>query len=470
MNIHVVRSGDTLWRIARRYNTTIAQIALVNGLEDQNVLVVGQALVVPEPSIEYVVQPGDTLWRIAQEYGIPMNELSEHNNIAEPSRIYVGDMLQMPYRTHVVQSGQTLWMIAQRYNTTVSEIVQANAIENPSQINTGQELRIPVETLPLTEVNAYITQTGEEGQREVLEVGRHLTYLSPFTYSYREDGTLTNFNEEAVINAAYETNSMPLLVLTNYANDSFDSDLAATLFRNPDLQHTLINNMLNLMEQKGYQGVNFDFEYVYPEDREGYNDFLRRFVERFRPAGYSVSSALAPKDSGDQVGLLYEAHDYRAHGEILDFVILMTYEWGWAGGEPWAIAPIDEVREVLDYAVTVIPPEKIMMGIPLYGRDWEIPWVEGTFATTVSSEEAVELAAQYGSDIQYHPQHQSPYFEYTDETGQRHEVWYEDVRSVQAKYQTVKDYGLRGISYWVLNIPFTQNWPVLESEFRVRKE
>ncbi|MFD2639473.1 LysM peptidoglycan-binding domain-containing protein [Piscibacillus salipiscarius] len=470
MNIHVVRSGDTLWRIARRYNTTIDQISYVNGLEDLDVLVIGQALVVPDPAVEYVVQPGDTLWRISQEYGIPLNELSEHNNIANPSVIHVGDMLQMPYRTHSVQSGQTLWMIAQRYGTTVSEIVRINNIDNPSQIYPNQKIRIPVKPLPLTEVNAYITQTEEEGRREVLEVGRHLTYLTPFTYGFSEDGSLTSFNEQAVINAAYDTNTVPLLVLTNYVNDTFDSELASILFNNPNLQDTLINNMLNVMKEKGYQGVNFDFEYVYPEDREGYNNFLRRVVERLRPQGYIVSSALAPKDSGDQVGLLYEGHDYESHGEIVDFVVIMTYEWGWSGGEPWAIAPIDEVREVLDYAVTVIPPEKIMMGVPLYGRDWKIPWVQGTYATTVNLDEAIGLAAEYGANINFHPKHQSPYFEYTDETGQRHEVWFEDARSVQAKYETVKDYGLRGVSYWVLGIPFMQNWPVLESEFRVKNE
>src|SRR5690606_5999318 len=142
------------------------------------------------------------------------------------------------------------------------------------------------------------------------------------------------------------------------------------------LQETLITNLLNTMESKKYRGVNFDLEYVYPEDRENYNAFLRRTVARLRPLGYSVSTAVAPKVSADQGGVLYEAHDYEAHGQIVDFVVVMTYEWGWAGGEPWAVAPINEVRRVMDYAVTAIPPKKIMMGIPLYGRDWNIPWEE----------------------------------------------------------------------------------------------
>ncbi len=177
---------------------------------------------------------------------------------------------------------------------------------------------------------------------------------------------------------------------------------------------------------------------------------MRRVVSRLHPEGFLVSTSLAPKESAVQQGLLYEAHDYAAHGDIVDFVMLMTYEWGWAGGRPWAIAPINEVRDVLDYAVTVIPREKILMGMPLYGRDWNIPWVESTTARTISPKEAVQLAAKYGVSIQYDETYQSPFFRYMDENGQEHEVWFEDARSVQAKYDTVKEYGLRGvfIGYW----------------------
>jgi spore germination protein len=216
--------------------------------------------------------------------------------------------------------------------------------------------------------------------------------------------------------------------------------------------------------------LNIDFEYVYPEDRENYNQFLRKVVERLHPEGYSVSTAIAPKIKADQAGLLYEAHDYSAHGEIVDFVVIMTYEWGWAGGSPWAIAPINEVRRVLDYAVTAIPREKIVMGVPLYGRDWKIPWVKGTYAKTVSPRGAVNLAAKYDVAIQYNEAYQSPFFRYTDESGQQHEVWFEDARSMQAKYNTVKEYNLRGLSYWVLGPSFPQNWPLLAANFTIKKK
>lgn len=469
MEIHVVQRGENLWEIAQRNGIDINQVILVNQLENPNVLVVGQSLVIPNPNQEYVVTPGDNLWAIAQRYGVTVDELAEANNITNQSLLYVGEMLQMPYVTHVVQVGEILWAIAQQYGVSINQITAVNNISNSSYIYPGQRLRIPLTDRPLIEVNAYITQTNEQARREVLVLGNNFTYLSPFMYSVQTDGTITDMQEEQIIQAAEATNVAPLLVLTNFSEGSFDSDLAATILRDSGLQETLITNILEEVREKGYTGINIDFEYVYPEDRENYNNFLRRLVERFHAEGLLVSTALAPKDSADQAGLLYEAHDYEAHGNIVDFVVVMTYEWGWAGGEPWAIAPINEVEEVLDFAVTVIPRDKILMGVPLYGRDWKIPWQEGTTAQTVGPREAVNLAAEYGVAIQYNTTYESPFFRYVDESGQEHEVWFEDARSMQAKYDTVKEYGLRGVSYWVLGNPFPENWAVLRDNFRIRK-
>ncbi|UJL46760.1 LysM peptidoglycan-binding domain-containing protein [Virgibacillus sp. NKC19-16] len=469
MQIHVVQRVESLWGIAQRYSADMNQIVLVNQLDNPDVLVVGQALVIPDPNREYVVQAGDNLWSIAQIYGVPVQELAEFNNITNPSLIYIGQMLIIPYFPHIVQPGESLWAIAQGYGVSVNQIIQANNITNLDLIHIGQTLGIPAADRPVTETNAFTTQLNEQGRQEVLMLGRNFTYLSPFSYNINSDGTITELQDQLVLEAADATNTAPLLVLTNFTNGGFDSDLAAAILRNPDLQETLITNLINEMRVKGYAGINFDLEYIYPEDRENYNDFLRLTVARMHPQGFIVSTAVAPKVSADQQGLLYEAHDYQAHGEIVDFVVVMTYEWGWAGGRPWAIAPINEVRQVLDYAVSVIPRNKISIGIPLYGRDWEIPWVEGTTAQTISPKEAVQLAAQYGAAIEYDETYQSPFFRYVDENGQAHEVWFEDAGSVQAKYDTLKNYGLRGVSYWVLGNPFPQNWAVLQRNFRIRK-
>ncbi|WP_077324200.1 LysM peptidoglycan-binding domain-containing protein [Virgibacillus siamensis] len=468
MEIYVVKSGDTLWLIAQKFGTDISQISLANELDNPNQLVIGQSLVIPEPGREYVVQNGDTLARIAAMFDVSITELAQANNISS-GIIYIGEVLELPYFTHTVNPGETVWSISRRYGVSVDSILQANDMAEPGLIYPGQNLRIPAPERPVTEVNAYTTRFDDRSRRSVLALGRNFTYLAPFSYHVNADGSLEEIQETPVLDAAHQTNTAPLLVVTNFTEEEgFSSDLAASVLRNPDIQETLIDNLLAIMQEKGYAGVNFDFEYVYPEDRENYNNFLRRVVERLHPE-FLVSTALAPKESAEQSGLLYEAHDYQTQGEIVDFIVSMTYEWGWAGGRPWAIAPINEVRDVLDFVVSVVPSEKVMMGVPLYGRDWKIPWVEGTTARTVSPQDAVQLAVQHGVPIEYNETYQAPFFHYTDETGQRHEVWFEDARSMQAKYDLIKEYNLRGPSYWVLGNAFPQNWAVLQDNFTVRK-
>jgi spore germination protein len=466
MYIHVVQGGDSLWKISQRYDVAIDSIVKTNGIENQNILVVGQALVIPNNFPTYTIQSGDTLSKIAARFGTTITSLIGWNNIPLASIIYVGQVIDIPI--HLVKQGESLYSIANRYGETVKAIQTENNISNPSLIYLGTKLSIPYNR-PVKEVNSYITNFGPANQAEVKNVGTYLTYITPFSYSITKTGGLVSPQDEGVISAARINRVAPIMGVANIENEAFNSDLIKTVLDSDTLQETLLTNILNTMQTKGFRGVNFDFEYVYPENKEDYNNFLRRAVAKFKPLGYSVSTALAPKYKEDQPGLLYEAHDYKTHGEIVDFVVVMTYEWGWAGGRAMAIAPLDEVRKVLDYTVTVIPREKIMMGVPTYGRDWTLPFVQGTFARTLSPVAAVNLAAQMKVNIEFDKGDASPWFKYTDPQGKEHEVWFEDARSMKAKYETAKEYGLRGVSFWVLGIPFPQNWPVVRDQMRVRK-
>ena len=154
------------------------------------------------------------------------------------------------------------------------------------------------------------------------------------------------------------------------------------------------------------------------------------------------------------------------------FIFIMTYEWGWIGGPPMAIAPITQVRRVLTYATSLIPPTKIIQGIPLYGYNWPLPDTPETLASGVNLVDVYDLAYRYGATIQFDPTAQSPFFRYRDEQGVEHEVWFEDARSVLAKYETAQDFNLRGVGYWSqTNEPygFPQNWLILEDMFQIIK-
>jgi spore germination protein len=468
MLIHVVQRGENLWAIAQRYGVPLERIVAVNELKDANRLAVGQALVIPVPYRYHTVRPGEALWMIARRYGVSLDAIVQANRISNPSVLYPGTVLLIPPRTHTVQRGEALAQIAARYGTTVQEILRVNRIADPNVISPGVVLTIPP-SKPIIEANAFTIDPGEKGAQEVREVGRHLTYASPFAYTIRADGGLNPFNDSAIIQAATAERVAPMMAITNFTYKDPGSRLARTILSDTQLQNRLLDNVIRTMREKGYRGLNIDFENVYPSDRERYNQFLQRAVERLHREGYFVSTSLAPKTSGEQKGLLYEAHDYPTHGRIVDFVVLMTYEWGYRLGPPQAISPIHQIRRVIDYAVSVIPRNKIFMGFQVYARDWVLPHVQGQEAETFSPQEAVERAIRYGAVIQYDPIAASPFYRYVDGQGRAHEVWFEDARSAQAKFELVKEYQLRGVSYWVLGYPYPENWVLLEDNFQIRK-
>lgn len=468
MLIHVVKSGESLWQISNRYKVSMARIISANGLQYPNKLLIGQSLVIPTEYIVHTVRAGESLWQISQNYGISVQEIVQENKLSNPENIYPGLQLNIPPIRYTVKPGESLSQVAQRYGVSLESLIDANGIQDSSLIYPGTVLIIPRKKTPIY-VNGYIYDFTANGVSVVRDEGTYLTYLAPFAYRIKEDGTLEPIDDSALINAAYAKNVVPMMAITNFTSTELGHNLAHVVLSTPEVRDKLITNIINTMKVKGYQGVNIDFENVLPTDKENYNRFLVLTVQRLHAENFFVSTALAPKTGPSQQGLLYEAHDYEAHGRIVDFVVLMTYEWGYRAGPPQAISPLNQIKQVLDYAVTVIPRDKIFFGFQIYARDWIIPHVPGMEAETFSMQEAISRAVRYEVRINYDPVSQSPFFRYTDNQGRRHEVWFEDARSAQAKFDTVKDYRLKGISYWALGFPFPQNWTLLRGNFDIVK-
>lgn len=421
----------------------------------------------------YVVKAGDSLYSIGKRYGVPASKIAADNELADPNSLVVGQSLVIMegIRRHIVAPGQSVYSIARLYGTTVQSIIAVNPqITDPASISAGQVLTIPPRTSKLgtIEVNGYTFPTiNMEVLRKTLP---YLTYLSIFSYEVKPDGTFGAVKDEELIRAARAAKVAPLMVITNLQEGGgFSSDIAKAILTNEQAQNTLINNVVENMKAKNYSGLDIDFEYIYPENREDYNNFLRKVTARLKPMGYSVTTALAPKTSADQKGLLYEAHDYPVHGALTDHVILMTYEWGYTYGPPLPVAPINEIRKVLNYAVTAIPRQKIFMGVPNYGYDWVIPYVKGSSARTISNVGAVDLARREKVSIQYDNKAETPFFSYFDDNDKEHIVWFDDARSMEAKLRLINRYNLGGASYWTIGKYFPQNWLVLSSLYDVRK-
>ena len=426
MQIYVVTSGDTLFSIANAFNTSVTAITEANQLDTAD-LVVGQALVIPIIGSYYFVQTGDSLYKIAQQFNTSVEILARTNHILPENVLPVGLRLYIPpqSRTPITSFGYI-----EPSGEVVSDNLETAATENA----------------PL------------------------LTFLAPFSYRANRDGSLSPplLNQFKEIANANDTKLS--LVVSNLEGPSFSSELAHIILTVQAVQNRLIDEIINIAKTEGFTDVHFDFEFIPPEDREAYNNFLRKIKPRLADNNLLLSTALAPKTSSTQAGLLYEAHDYKAHGEIVDFVVLMTYEWGYSAGPPLPVSPINEVEKVLQYALTEIPAEKILMGQNLYGYDWTLPFVQGeSFARALSPQQAIRLAREEQVAIEYDASAQAPFFHYMANDGKEHTVWFEDARSINAKFALIRRLGILGIAYWKLGINFPQNWLLLDDQFTIRK-
>lgn len=412
----------------------------------------------------HVVKSGETIYSIAQLYDVSADRIVYDNELAAQQNLVPGQalLILMPSRVHIVREGQTVEQIAEEYSITVKNLYQNNPfLLNQTYLLEGQSLVISYEGEPLMQgrisgyaypfIELYIL-------REVL---LYIDEILIFSYGFTAEGELIppQIDETWGIQEAWNQQVEPILVLTPFAETgTFNSGLIQILSENETVQDNLIENLLETVREKGYVGVDVDFEYIRPEDRVGYADFVNRLRETMNENGYRVSVALAPKTSSYQKGLLYEAMDYHLLGQSANTVFLMTYEWGYTYGPPLPVAPLPNVRQVLEYALTEIPKEKIVLGIPNYGYSWPLPYERGvTKARLIGNVEANVIAAERGVEIQYDERYQSPFF-YYEIGGRRYEVWFEDVRSIYAKLQLAAEKDIRGVGYWNLMRPFRANW------------
>ena len=373
---------------------------------------------------------------------------------------------------YVVQPGDSLDRIAGLYGTTIAELSYANQIPYPYQLAVGQALLVPIGEgdvdRRIVSANGYAYPFISPWVLE--QTMPYLTSLFVFSYGFTTEGQLIppDVSEDWMIAEALDFSVFPILVLTPLGADGrFNNNLIHEVLISETAMETLISNLLQTMEEKGFQGVDVDFEYILAEDRDRFTSFVAELRRRMNAAGYVVSVALAPKTSADQPGLLYEGKDYGGLGAAADEVLLMAYEWGYTYGPAMAVAPLNKVRQVIEYALTEIPSEKINLGIPNYGYDWTLPYVRGeSRAVTIGNVEAVQIAIGRDVPILFDETAQSPFFRYVSD-GREHEVWFEDVRSLQAKYNLLNEYDLKGIGVWQIMRLFRAMWLLYAGLFYV---
>ena len=420
----------------------------------------------------HVVQPGQTLWSIGREYGVLPGLLARFNGLTEPYRLAVGQaiLILRPESLYTVQPGDTVFRIAQKFSLTQNGLYRLNpGLSSQERLYPGQVLVTSIEDRPTEKTTLLGYAYPWANERTLRGILPYADTLVPFTYGFTEAGELVEPDDEGLLALAKEFGAKTLLHLSTLTEQgSFSAQRAGAVLGDDAARGALIQNTVRVMREKGFAGVDVDFEYLGRALAASYAAFLRELADAVHAAGGYLMAALAPKTSDDQPGVLYEGHNYAAIGQAADKILLMTYEWGFTYGPPMAVAPLNAVERVVQYAVSRIEAGKLLLGFPNYAYDWTLPYEAGlTRAATLGNEAAAQLAFDTGSEIFFDEPAQTPWFSYTGMDGAVHEVWFEDVRSSFAKFGLVRQYGLGGLGYWNFMRPFAANFSLLNAQFRL---
>ncbi len=423
MIIHVVQSGDTVDSIAAKYGISVTRLIQENGLRRPYNLVVGDALVILYPEVIHTVVEGDTLEGIAALYGISLMELLRNNFfLSDREYIYPGEELVISYKDPKIGN------------------ISTNGYTYPF-INRD----ILRKTLPF------------------------LTYLTIFNYKITAQGNLNDIDDREIIQIAKAYGVAPIMLISTVSErGEQDLSIQQNILNNEEAQENLIKNILSMMESKGYLGLNIDFQYIHPSNRERFVDFVKRVTNELNEEGYFVFETITPSSFEVETGIIYQGIDYKGLGEAANGIVLLSYAWGFSYGLPIGILPFVTVRKLIDYAAAQIPTDRITMGIPIIGYVWQLPYIEGqTKANAISHENAVELAAEVGATIQYDDVSQTSYFHYVKTY--EYLVLFKDARGIDGILNLMNEYNFHGIAVWNIMSFFAQMWLIINSRYKINR-
>lgn len=423
MTIHVVQNSETIDSIADKYGVSTDRLILDNGIKNPGNLVVGETIVILYPKITYTIQEGDTLGGIAEKYGVTTFQLLRNNPyLSDREYIYPGEMIVISYEENIIRDIET--------NAYAYPFIDKNVLKK---------------TLPF------------------------LTYLTIYRYEVTAEGEINDIDDTEIIEMAKVYEVAPIMMLIA-ASQSMEEEINVinSIITSLEIQESFFNNLLRILQTKGYSGVSFNTPYILPMNRGLYEDFIIKFAERLSTAGYKLYNVFSIRIFQLLSGTIFKGLNYSILDKEIDGFTLIGYTFGYSEGIPPGTTSIDTFRRFIEYSTRLIPPEKAAIGVSVIGYVWQYPYIPNVSkGMAVSYDSAIDIALNNNAEIQYDEITSTAYFQYiaVDEFIVR--FW--DARSVDSFVRFVPEFGLNGISIWNIMNWFPQMWLVINSQYGIEK-
>jgi spore germination protein len=314
--------------------------------------------------------------------------------------------------------------------------------------------------------------------RMVANAGQ-ISAIAPFWYRLSPSGQskleehhsydgFTKDDLKAVISKAHQKDMEVLLLVHNmlYGGKANGKALASQMLATAESRGKFIDNVEKLLKEFDYDGINMDIENISLDDRDRFSKLIEELYNRISPQGYKVTVCVPAKTGDNRSNSWSGPFDYEKIGKYSDYVAIMTYdEHGYSSG-PGPVASYGWVRDVIKYAVGVIPAKKILMGIPGYGFDWTVGRRGPAY---LSYSQAIKLSSDTGAEILWDNDARVPYFKYKDKNGRQHEVWFESKFSLEQKLKILDDYKVGGIALWRIGLEDAGMWDVIKNRMDAMK-
>lgn len=500
---YTVQPGDSLYSISLMFGTTMAQLRQANQLSSDN-LFVGQRIRIPsagQQPVTYIVQPGDSLFSIAQRLNTTVESIMALNNLTSPS-LTVGQRLVVPVYTEVVVTADSANVLSgPGPNTTVmARVVRGAKLPVTGSSRGWYRVRLfngidgwisqsavsfhvydsskPVSvilgfytleegpTLP-SSFSSFVNNTGE-----LSETGLFMFRISRANPTQIEKfGTFSDNDVNVLVAIAHRNNIKIMPVVHNLlyrpGGTTASKDVVKELVSTPQNRRAFAQNLVRLIEQYNFDGVNIDIEDVYIEDSARLSLLYAEISRTLHQRGYFFSASVPSRIRDTPFNPFSDPFNYTAIGRAVDqFVVMLYNEHGWPGSPPGPPVSIGWMETVLRYTITKMPREKVVAAVSVFGFDFDITNNTNTYVTYPA---ATDLARRHNSNIIFDQTTKTPMFRYTDDQGHQHEVWFENAESIRAKIQLAWDLGISGIALWRMGMEDPAIWTMLANEVVVTK-